>query len=1070
VQVWGEFFPAGSTYRFDFQSEMETSTEFFFFGGFPSSCPYTQDLAAIGEIHFLWTVDRPGRYSFTPFHCEGNGRAEATATFFGEEVLSIAPDCDEGVYSFFQLREGDTVAFDVRLNETRDDSDSLLSTFVYLRLLPEPQVSVAPATEIGANDFRMSDMGPDGDVNFAGGISLSASWNGPAVAYNSNADEYLAVWMGDDGSGEQVDEEYEIYGQRLDAFTGAAVGSNDFRISEMGPDGDASYIARHPAAAYNPNADEYLVVWGGDGGVGALADDGREIHGQRLDASTGAEVGTNDFRISDMGPDGNADINASLPSVAYNARADEYLVVWLGDDDSAGLADNEFEIFGQRLNASTGAEVGTNDFRISDMGPDGNSNFGAIAPAVAYNSTADEYLVVWYGDDDVGGGREIHGQRLDGSTGTPIGVNDFRISDMVSQALVPAVTYNPTVDEYLVVWEGGGPGPAIEYEIYAQRLDGSTGAEVGVDDFRISDMGPEGRTAFWAAHPAVAYNLGAEEYLVIWHGNDDDGSPVDGEVEIFGQRIDGTTGAEIGANDFRISDMGPDGDSAFRAAYPALPPHPRANDYLAIWEGDNNTGNLVDDEVEVFGQLIYIPEPDPRLLGIVAIGALALLTRLRRRPVCICVPYAALCMAGRCKYPLFRGGPSLCQREGGAAAPERGECAPIRGILARSGAVELRGAIQHPVVSVAPLRSPDLWLHQSQERRVDASDVTVAHGTSRISTGPDRLTRCWAAFASSQSTCLWLEGGDWNRRLCRDEFAVVRLVAMRRLRLFDEVRECCREPLRHLDVEEVARVVEDLEPTPFDTLGGCIGVLDGDDVIAVAPEDQGRDGSGQVESIVGADRLPARVDHGAHRADERVAVLRFGQRCIGAPHLGDVRSPQAAVVQECPEDVTEVANEARADDRQQEFGAGQCKQAENPAHFATESPTAGKHQPLAELRVLVGELHRDSAAERLPDHGGAIDPQCTDEQIADPARMRTQRIIAHRLRGLAMPEKVGRNDRVVACKIGHDAQPSARATCHPMNQQNDGTLARHPVAHTVAMEGRVLDAQIQVGHGSTVSS
>jgi hypothetical protein len=314
------------------------------------------------------------------------------------------------------------------------------------------------ASEIGPNDFRISDMGPDGDANFdAGGIAF---WSEPAVAYNANADEYLVVWMGDDGSGAQIDEELEIYGQRLDALTGAEVGPNDFRISDMGPDGNASFGGFIPAVAYNPNADEYLVVWYGDDDTGSLADDGFENFGQRLDGSTGAEIGPNDFRISDMGPDGNADFNGGVPSVTYNSNADEYLVVWYGDDGSGAQVDNEFEIYGQRLDASTGAEIGPNDFRISDMGPDGDANFRAIAPSVAYNSNADEYLVVWYGDE-IDQDFEIYGQRLDASTGAEIGINDFRISDTVFDATFSAVAYNPSADEYLVVWGGGGPGPAI---------------------------------------------------------------------------------------------------------------------------------------------------------------------------------------------------------------------------------------------------------------------------------------------------------------------------------------------------------------------------------------------------------------------------------------------------------------------------------------------------------------------------------------------------------------------------------------------------------------------------------
>jgi hypothetical protein len=141
---------------------------------------------------------------------------------------------------------------------------------------PEPPGLV----EFGPNDFPISDMGPDGDVNFA--ASSGTSWGNVAVAYNSDADEYLVVWNGDDGSGTQVDEEFEIYGQRLDAVTGAEVGANDFRISDMGPDRDVSFEAGHPELPPNPRADEYLVVWEGDDDTGTLVDDEFEIFGQLL--------------------------------------------------------------------------------------------------------------------------------------------------------------------------------------------------------------------------------------------------------------------------------------------------------------------------------------------------------------------------------------------------------------------------------------------------------------------------------------------------------------------------------------------------------------------------------------------------------------------------------------------------------------------------------------------------------------------------------------------------------------------------------------------------------------------
>jgi len=452
--------------------------------------------------------------------------------------------------------------------------------------------------EIGANDFRLSDMGS---------VDSFAAWF-PAVAYNSTENEYLVVWHGDDDTGSLVDEENEIYGQLVDAATGAEIGA-DFRLSDMGPDGDVSYFARFPAVAYNSADDEYLVVWWGvDSTLSA------EIFGQRVNAATGAEVGTNDFRLSDMGPGGGAFF---YPAVAYNSTANEYLVVWAGDDGTGGLAGNGFEIFGQRVNAATGAEIGSNDFRLSDMGPDGDATYAALSPALAYNSTANEYLVVWAGDDDTGSlvynEPEIYGQRVDAATGAEVGTNDFRLSDMGPDgdanygATDPAVTYNGTNNEYLVVWAGDDNTGGLvdeELEIYGQRVNAATGAEIGANDFRLSDMGPDGNANYAAHGPAVAYNDTGNEYLVVWAGDDDTGGLVDEELEIYGQRVNAATGAEIGTNDFRLSDMGPDGNANYDAYVSAVAYNSTEDEYLVVWHGDDDTGSLADEEFEIFGQWV----------------------------------------------------------------------------------------------------------------------------------------------------------------------------------------------------------------------------------------------------------------------------------------------------------------------------------------------------------------------------------------------------------------------------------------------------------------------------------
>lgn len=329
---------------------------------------------------------------------------------------------------------------------------------------------------------------------------------------------------------------------------------NDFRLSDMGPDGDANYGAFNPAVAYNSTTNEYLVVWGGDDNTGSLAIDEFEVYGQRVDAATGVEIEVNDFRLSDMGPDGDANYIGYLPAIAYNSTNNEYLVVWFGEDNTAPLVDGEREIFGQRISA-TGTEIGSNDFRLSDMGPDGNPNYDVHEVWVAYNGTNNEYLVVWQGDDNAGslvdGEVEIFGQRVNAATGAEIGVNDFRLSDMGPDGLgppysafQPEIAYNSINNQYLVIWRGVDNTPplvAFECEIFGQRVDGATGLEIG-GDTRLSDMGPDGDTTY--GYPfdfqAIAYNSTNNEYLVAWDGEDNIPPLVNEEFEILGQRVSGT--------------------------------------------------------------------------------------------------------------------------------------------------------------------------------------------------------------------------------------------------------------------------------------------------------------------------------------------------------------------------------------------------------------------------------------------------------------------------------------------------------------------------------------------------
>jgi hypothetical protein len=234
-------------------------------------------------------------------------------------------------------------------------------------------------------------MGPDGDNGFSAVV--------PAVAYNSADDQYLVVWHGTGDAGQLAQFEFEIYGQRLDAATGLELGAGDFRLSDMGPDGDQTFNALNPAVAYNSRDNQYLVVWSGDDNTGSLVGNESEIFGQRLSAE-GLELGPNDFRLSHMGPDGVAGFSAFYPAVVYNRAAGEYLVIWAGDDNAGTLVNGEHEIFAQSLDGALAAPRGT-PFRVSHMGPDGDPDFAGFGPALA--AAAGEYLAVWIGDHNAAG-------------------------------------------------------------------------------------------------------------------------------------------------------------------------------------------------------------------------------------------------------------------------------------------------------------------------------------------------------------------------------------------------------------------------------------------------------------------------------------------------------------------------------------------------------------------------------------------------------------------------------------------------------------------------------------------
>lgn len=446
-----------------------------------------------------------------------------------------------------------------------------------------------PTDLLSGTPFRISQTS-------AAGADRNAS--SPDSAYNRDDNEYLVVWEGNGLSGAGMQTAREIFGQRINAATGAEVGA-DFRISNLSDNGKG-LSAGSPQVVYNSTAHEYLVVWQGSGLI-KTPDKFFEIYGQRL-SRTGAEVGT-DFRISqttDLGKVNTSFVRASTtPDVAWNSTDNQYLVVWSGMGQPEDVV--KLEIYGQLLTAK-GEEIGK-DFRISET-TDQGLNIHAGTPKVAYNSTNKQYLVVWTGGFKEASQTEIWGQGLTAQGGRlGSGNGDFRISQMSAStegnrsAGSPDVVYNSGNNEYLVVFQARDlAGESNVSEIYGQRIDGAKLQETGPQDFRISNAAGAGSEA---DTPRVAYNGLDQEYLVVWLD-----MRSNAPTEIFGRRLS-STGSEVD-KDFQITNIAAVGKDR-TASNSSISCNSTSGEYLAVWQSNGLPGAANRGVVEIFGQRMKTP-------------------------------------------------------------------------------------------------------------------------------------------------------------------------------------------------------------------------------------------------------------------------------------------------------------------------------------------------------------------------------------------------------------------------------------------------------------------------------
>ncbi len=185
-------------------------------------------------------------------------------------------------------------------------------------------------------------------------------------------------------------------------------------------------------------------------------------------------------------------------------------------------------------------------------------------PAVAYNRAEDDWLLVAMYDSDHDGRYEIWGRIVAGDAGG--GSVPFLIFQWANRSFwSPRVAWNSYRNEYLVVWNAMDTVTGLPSDVAAARVSASGTVLPGA---------PHLITTTGAPHQAdVAYNLAADEYLVVWRRQG-----ASSDWDIYGARLRGADAALISPpGAFAISAAPED------QASPAVTTNEQGY-YMVVWE------------------------------------------------------------------------------------------------------------------------------------------------------------------------------------------------------------------------------------------------------------------------------------------------------------------------------------------------------------------------------------------------------------------------------------------------------------------------------------------------------
>lgn len=273
----------------------------------------------------------------------------------------------------------------------------------------------------------------------------------PDVAYSPVHDEYLVVYTYDSaGTGS------DIWARRVN-WNGSWM-SSEFALGRKSDD------QHHPAVAYNPDADEYLVVY-----QNTWAGGGQDIDAERVQASDGTPLGWVNI-VAGAG-------FRSFPDVAHCPASNFYLIAYTYRSSALGSGD----VYGKVAS-----------WHIGYLSPeihicDDTNNQGTVAVA----ASADEYLAVWE-DAPNTSTTEIYARRL-AADGTPLGPGGgFWITGNPGRHdYAPSVAYGGGYG-YLIAWERFIGG--LDYNVYGRYAmpgwDYGAGPEFALDNDVRAQMAP----------------------------------------------------------------------------------------------------------------------------------------------------------------------------------------------------------------------------------------------------------------------------------------------------------------------------------------------------------------------------------------------------------------------------------------------------------------------------------------------------------------------------------------------------------------------------------------------------